>query len=142
MRHHHRQRHADQVDRGHLYDVLWVILVAALAYGGWKFGPPLMARFEIDQATKSYVSKINRNKRQAEIASALYDQLDSDGFNLDDIEITVDYDANKSAGRISAPVLRWVEIQVEYAPVVRHITGHTTELQFSFSRTKVWDDTW
>ena len=139
---HHRHRHSEQADRGHLYDILSVVLLAVLAYGAWKFVPPLKTRWDIDQATKVYVDRLNRQTRQAEISSKLYDQLDTAGVDLDDVEIEVDYDANKPAGRITAPVLRWVEVTVYYTPVVRHLGGSVTELEVSLSRRRVWDDSW
>lgn len=125
-----------------MYDILFIVLLVAVAYCGWKFVPPLKTRWDIDQATKGYVEKIGRNTREAEISGKLYDQLDTAGVDLDDVEIDVDFDATKPAGRISAPVMRWVEVTVRYRPVVRHIGGATTKFEFNLSRRKVFDDSW
>ncbi len=67
----HRQRSDEQAERGHLYDILFIVLLASAAYGAWKFGPPLKARWDIDRTTKAYVEKLSRNQRHTDICRSI-----------------------------------------------------------------------
>ena len=120
---------------------LRVLLLAAVAYCGWKFIPPLKERWTIKQRLESHVHRAPRNAHRAKITNDLYADLEERGIDMDTVEIGFDYDATVSGPR-TTPLFKWIEVSVDFAPQVVHVGGSVTPLEFNLVEKKIFDDDW
>lgn len=120
---------------------LRVLLIAAAAYCGWKFIPPVKDRWTIEQRLESHVKRASRNAHRAKITNDLYSDLEDRGIDMDAVEIRLDYDATMVGPRTS-PLFKWVEVSVTFSPQVLHVGGSVTALEFNLVEKKIFDDDW
>lgn len=134
----HQGMRAREERRGALADVAWVLVVAALAYCGWKFVPPLKQRWTVDRVTDAYMDGLARTHREIEVAEGLYSALEQAGIDLDTVEVSVEVDEVK--GRLtSSPLLNAAEVVVEFSPAVHHpIVKKVTTLKFTIKKRKTF----
>lgn len=120
---------------------LRLLLLVAVAYGAWKFLPPIKDRWTIEQRLESHVQRASRNAHRAKITQDLYADLEQRGIDMDAVDIRFDYDATM-AGPRSKPLFKWVEVSVDFSPRIVHLGGPVTPLEFNLVEKKIFDDDW